>query len=270
MEAFFLPAQQGQRFCVYHAPSTAARGNILYVHPFAEEMNKARRMAALQARAFAQAGYGVLMLDLTGCGDSSGDFSDASWECWKQDLALGAAWLQTRHAAPLTVWGLRLGALLALDGLASKAFQAQRLLLWQPVVSGATFMTQFLRLRLANDMLAGATSSGGVQALRTALQNGETLEIAGYELSPGLALAIDKLHMEQLAPALAKVYWLEIVAEAGRKIPPAAQAVAHKWRAAHSEFTLYSVACEPFWTTQEIVECPGLIHATSAQLAATA
>jgi alpha/beta superfamily hydrolase len=40
-------------------------------------MNKARRMAALQARALAALGYGVLLLDLHGCGDSSGDFGDS-------------------------------------------------------------------------------------------------------------------------------------------------------------------------------------------------
>ena len=49
-------------------------------------MNKSRRMAALQARAFAEMGFGVLQIDLFGCGDSSGDFSDARWDIWKQDL----------------------------------------------------------------------------------------------------------------------------------------------------------------------------------------
>ena len=77
-EALFLPAEPGFRFGLYFPPcSTQPRGGVLYCPPFAEEMNKSRRMAALQARAFAKAGYGVLLLDLYGCGDSSGDFSDA-------------------------------------------------------------------------------------------------------------------------------------------------------------------------------------------------
>jgi len=33
-------------------------------------MNKSRRMAALQARVFAAMGFGVLQIDLFGCGDS--------------------------------------------------------------------------------------------------------------------------------------------------------------------------------------------------------
>ena len=44
-------------------PVTATpRGAVVYVHPFAEELNKSRRMAALQARAMAAAGYAVVSL----------------------------------------------------------------------------------------------------------------------------------------------------------------------------------------------------------------
>ena len=52
---FFLPASGGQRYCLLHlpAPGQTSRGGIVYLHPFAEELNKSRRVAALQARAFA-------------------------------------------------------------------------------------------------------------------------------------------------------------------------------------------------------------------------
>ena len=116
-EPFFLQADCGRRFCLYHAPQAEkeCRGAFIYVHPFGEEMNKSRRMAALQARAFAAMGFGVLQIDLFGCGDSSGDFSDARWDIWKQDIAGARAWLAERVSAPISLWGLRLGALLALD-----------------------------------------------------------------------------------------------------------------------------------------------------------
>ncbi len=104
-EPFFLEADGGRRFCLYHPPAGPARSALLYVHPFAEEMNRARRMAALQARAFAATGHAVLQIDLAGCGDSSGDFGDARWERWQADLALAAAWLRERTDAPLRLWG---------------------------------------------------------------------------------------------------------------------------------------------------------------------
>ena len=67
---------------------------MVYIHPFAEEMNKARRMAALQSRALAAAGFDVLQIDLLGCGDSSGDFGDATWNDWVNDVVHGCRWLR--------------------------------------------------------------------------------------------------------------------------------------------------------------------------------
>src|SRR6476620_8431972 len=122
-EPFFLQTDRGRRFCLYHAPRAEkeCRGAFIYVHPFGEEMNKSRRMAAMQARAFAAMGFGVLQIDLFGCGDSSGEFREARWNIWKQDLAVARSWLGNRVAAPVSLWGLRLGALLALDFARSSA-----------------------------------------------------------------------------------------------------------------------------------------------------
>ena len=99
LEAFFLPVASGRLFCLLHRPEneTPAKGAVIYVHPFAEEMNKSRRMAALQARAMAAAGYTVLQVDLLGCGDSSGDFGDATWESGIENLVEAGAWLQDRR-----------------------------------------------------------------------------------------------------------------------------------------------------------------------------
>ena len=64
-----------------------------HAHPFAEEMNKSRRMVALQASALADAGYAVLQLDLDGCGDDSSGFADASWEGWCSDVVRACRWM---------------------------------------------------------------------------------------------------------------------------------------------------------------------------------
>src|SRR5207249_8517309 len=109
LEAFFLPAEIGSRFTLFHrVRGSDARGGILYIHPFAEEMNKSRRMAALQARAFAAVGWDVLSVDLMGCGDSDGDFGDATLDAWLQDVDAAHRWLATRGSGPVWLWGLRL------------------------------------------------------------------------------------------------------------------------------------------------------------------
>src|SRR5690554_622090 len=115
MRPFFMPLDGGTRFCILHSPRTKTKGAMLYIHPFAEEMNRARRMAALQARAFAEAGWAVMQMDLHGCGDSSGDFADATWQGWLADLEAGRAWLEAETGCRPALWGLRAGCLLAVQ-----------------------------------------------------------------------------------------------------------------------------------------------------------
>jgi exosortase A-associated hydrolase 2 len=186
VEPFFLAAPHGKRFCIFHPATEASRGGVVYVHPFAEEMNKSRRMAALQARAFAAAGFSVLQVDLFGCGDSNGDFGEARWEVWQQDIALGVRWLNARVGGNIALWGLRLGALLALDAAQFCDPVPKRFVLWQPVLSGEVLLTQFLRLRLASEMLSAGRARSGLHELRSLLASGQTIEIAGYALSPQL------------------------------------------------------------------------------------
>ena len=277
-QPFFLPAAGGQRFCLFYPPSPAAgacRGAVLYLHPFGDEMNKARRMAALQARALAAAGYGVLQIDLHGCGDSSGEFGDATWDSWKADVALGCAWLRDKLGQPVTLWGLRLGALLALDHARTAAEAPARLLLWQPVTGGAAFLTQILRLRVANEMFgdkdegkdANKEKSGGTKALREALRGGETLEVAGYDITPSMADSLDALDASKMIVTACPVDWIEVVAAPERPLNVAATRLADAWRAAGVALQVELVACLPFWATQEISECQPMIDATSARLA---
>jgi exosortase A-associated hydrolase 2 len=263
-EAFFLPVQDGFRYCLFHVPQGECRGALVYLHPFAEEMNKSRRMAALQARALAALGIGVLQIDLHGCGDSSGEFGDARWDGWKRDVDEARAWLQQRLGRPAGLWGLRVGALLALDYAAGAAVPPPSLLLWQPVTSGAGFLTQFLRLRVAAELLQDGAGNGGTKALRLQLEQGKSLEIAGYDLAPHMADAIERLDASVLAPRGCRIDWFEVTAAPDRPLPPAASRIAAIWRAQGIDFGVHLTHGDPFWTTPEMSECPALLDATGA------
>jgi alpha/beta superfamily hydrolase len=156
LQPFFIPAEKGTRFCLYHPTANGrTRGAIIYLHPFAEEMNKSRRMAALQARAMARIGYDVLQIDLLGCGDSSGDLAEARWQDWEDDVHLAHRWLRARNDAPVCFWGLRAGCLLAASA-ASRLKEPANFIFWQPVVSGKQHWQQFMRLKMASGADLGA------------------------------------------------------------------------------------------------------------------
>ena len=262
-EPLFLGAASAQRFCIFHPPGGRARGGVLYVHPFAEEMNKSRRMAALQSRALAAQGYAVLQFDLFGCGDSAGDFGDATWAQWRDDVVAGMQWLRARVSGEITLWGLRLGAALALDAARGSAPPAS-FVFWQPVLDGAAMLKQFLRLQIASQMLSEGRAASGLQDLRRRLEAGETIEVAGYPLTRGLVAGIEAVALDALAPGAVAVHWFEMVAQAERPLPPAAQRVVDGWTARGAHVDVHCVAGPRFWNTPEIAECPDLVARTSA------
>jgi len=258
---FFLRDEAGgQRLCVLHPPHPdALLGAIVYIHPFAEEMNKSRRMAALQARALARAGYAVLQCDLLGCGDSSGDFGDATWDDWLDDVARAAAWMRARYDAPLTLWGLRVGCLVAAQAAKQRAIDCD-LLFWQPVTTGKIALQQHLRLHVAREMLAGQ-AGGGTQGLRERLAGGEAIAIAGYSLNPALAAGLERATLQ---PAdTASVVWLEVSTRGDGVLLPASAALIERWKASGHRVTERVVEGPPFWSATEIEEAPELIAATS-------
>ena len=261
-EPFFLANASDRRFCIFHPPAGDVRGAVLYVHPFAEEMNKSRRMAALQSRALAAHGFGVLQIDLCGCGDSDGDFAGATWSQWRDDVHAGMQWLRDRVSAAITMWGLRLGAALAIDAAQGGAAPAS-MVLWQPVLDGATMVTQFLRLKIASQMLSEGRAEGGLQDLRSRLDAGETIEVAGYPVTRALVAGIEAVALDKLVPS-ASVQWLEVAAQPERPLPPAARRVVDGWTGRGAKVDVHCVAGPQFWNTLEITECPELVAKTTA------
>lgn len=271
-EVFFLAARTGRRFGIASVPDGVPRGALLYLAPFAEEMNKSRRMAALGARAFAEHGWLVLQLDAYGCGDSSGDFGDAHWDDWLDDVTLGWDWLGQRAAGVARgVWCLRAGSLLAADWLKRTALSAP-LLLWQPVGNGKQHLTQFLRLKAANGMLAEQESKQAMAALRDALQRGDGVEVAGYRVSAALAAGLETARLELPAGFAAPVVALEVSGTASvpaspAQPSPAFAALCERWRQAGIGVHADVVAGPPFWQAQEIETVPALIDASLQGLA---
>jgi exosortase A-associated hydrolase 2 len=270
VEPLFLDGSAGRLFAVYHAPAPGRvpTGGLIYLPPFAEEMNRSRRMAALQARALASSGIGVLLLDLYGTGDSGGEFVAARWRIWLEDVATAADWLGVRLPARLGLLGLRLGGMLAAAAAAEAPGRFRRLMLWQPVTDGKSMLTQFLRLRVAAAM-GGGEPKENTEQLRAELTAGRPLEVAGYEISPELAAAIDGLRLNDLdfGPDLA-IDWLEIAPEAGRALSPAARRVTEQWHERGIPIAAASVAGQQFWTTQEISLAPDLLAETHRRLLA--
>jgi len=266
LEAFFLRLPRGRRFCLFHgiAAGVAARGAILYIAPFAEEMNCARRVAAAQARAFAAEGLAVLQIDVHGCGDSDGDFSDADWDGWSDDLLAAVAWLRQRVAAPLWLWGLRAGCLLAAEA-AQRLDQRANFLFWQPSVSGEMVLRHFLRLKIAGDVLSNQRRTS-VGEMLAELASGQAVEVAGYAVSAPLAQG---LRAATLAPP-AEVGQLIVIETGASQAPagpsPSLEEALAGWRAYGAAVQFHGLRSPPFWQRVDRTDVAPLIAATTKLL----
>jgi len=262
--------RRGQRFCVFHqSAGTSTRGAVVYIHPFAEEMNKSRRMAAIQARALSQAGYAVLQIDLLGCGDSSGDFSDATWRDWVRDVVEASQWLHHRERAPLWLWGLRAGCLVA-SAAAHELDTPCCLLFWQAPNAGKTLLQQFLRLKTVGDMLDGK-AKGEAENIRQQLSAGSPVNIAGYTLAPGLAAGLESATLTPPPPPhRGRIEWMEVSSRTDAVLSPVSERTLTHWHAAGFNVRSQIVNGPAFWQTTEIEDAPALIEATLAALVAPA
>ncbi len=261
------------RFVVLHLPPDGRppAGLIVHAPAFADEMNKSRRMVALQARALSEAGMAVVVPDLYGCGDSPGRFVDASWAGWVGDIANSLRWLRRECARrwplakppPAALWGLRSGGLLAVAA-ANELAEPCHIVVWQPVLQGRTALQQFLRV-LSASQVVGAKYQGDAKAARAALKSGGSWEVAGYQLPAAVASGLEESALEP--PALAgRLAAFELSTRDNPSLSPALDVVAARWAAAGWEIDARVIRGPSFWQTAEIEDAPLLIDSTTAHL----
>ena len=266
VEPLFLECRSGRLFAIHYPPLVLdpdiPKRAVLYLPPFAEEMNRSRRMAALMGCALASRGIGILLLDPYGTGDSAGDLADARWETWRDDASSALGWLRDRGYHQRSLLGLRLGACLALEVASQARPDIERVVLWQPVVAGDAYLNQFLRIRVAAALGAGGEPGETMKLLRSRLAAGEVVEVAGYPLAPPLAAAIDRLRLDELGvEAATPIDWLEVTNAPVASLPPAAEAAVARWRDTGVQVAVKIVAGDSFWAIEQTTIVHALLDA---------
>ncbi len=293
MTPTYIPTSVGDLFAIVHpARNDGTRiGDpsanwVMLLPPLAEELNKSRKMIADQARLWAQQGVSVLIPDYGATGDSPGVLSDMNWLRWRQQMLDVLQWLHTQGCLYVTLWGVRVGALMAAD-LSRELTQNMKadlypsltsLLLWQPVVSGKLWLTQLLRLRVASQLMDQSLSISSddnsspvresVAGLRQRLAAGERVEVAGYPLSGHLADSLDSLELGSLlaASAIPHVDWLEVSSAPIPVLTPISSRIVTEYSANNFSIHAQCVGGDSFWSTQEICRAPALLSASDTLL----
>ena len=136
-------------FGFYHPPKEGAwRGvGVVLCNPIGTDQTRSDRTYRHLAERLSAAGFACLRFDLFGTGDSGGDeFFPGIVRAWVDDVRAAADELRARSGArTIDLFGLRLGGTLALLHAAERG-DVDSLVVWNPCVSGAGFISEVTRL----------------------------------------------------------------------------------------------------------------------------
>jgi len=271
LHAFFHAAPSGRLFTLYRGGNASDAPLVILVAPFAEEMNAARRAYSALARTLAGDGFASLMFDFHASGDSDGDFADVHWDTWQQDLQSIVQFARNELSfSHIQLLGLRSAALIIAELLQAPIANAiSQLILWQPLLRGSEQIDQFLRLRVAANMMLdphnNASAAETTQSLRQLAEREGAIDVAGYRLSQALIAALDQRHLVSLLQQAAycpTLHWLDIgaVEQAGGARAAALQSLRDSGTTPH----YHSVAGKRFWAVMEAPLPQQLIQQTVA------
>lgn len=265
LEPYFLNTPLGHIFIQSFVPEKAYDEAVIFIPPFAEEMNKSRRMMALLGHSLAAKGVLVVIPDLYGTGDSEGDFSDARWPVWLDNIQQLVQKLKEQGIQTISFVGLRIGCLLISDLVSERQIAAKCVIFWKPVTSGKQMINQFLRLRVANSMMSGDKET--TDSLRRLLASEGELEVAGYSLNEELVSTIDeKIMSAEMLNNSIDWHWFEVLATENQPVPMASNKIIQSLSDKGVGVNLQQFVGENFWANQEIAEISGLVSATCGAL----
>ncbi|RZL94310.1 MAG: alpha/beta fold hydrolase [Variovorax sp.] len=139
----FGPASR-ELFGLFHAPAEDSGIAVLICPPLGQEAIRTHRLWRVLADRLARSGVAVLRFDYYGSGDSPGDDTDGELEGWRRDVCAAHEELRRRRVGSRRImWlGARLGGAVAVMAAKSGRCDPSRLILWDPIIDGARYLTQ--------------------------------------------------------------------------------------------------------------------------------
>lgn len=265
----FIDSPNGRLCTIEYLPDSDCdrQHTVVFIPPFAEEMNRSRRMIADQARALAATGFRTVFGDLYGTGDSEGDFSQATFSIWCDNVSLFIKRAAEVTGDSVSVIAIRFGALLLFRGMDRTSINAENIVLWQPCTSGSTYLRQFLRMRIAAGLANDGADRETVSQLTKLLAAERLVEVAGYGLSASLAGSIESSRLEVLnTRELPLIHWFEVATSPEIALSAPSTIEIQRLESQGARIDAATILGDQFWSTAEITTAPKLIDATTSAL----
>lgn len=193
----FFGDEANQMFGVLHTPERKSpRSGLLLCHAFGEEKLWSHRVFVNLAREAANRGFAVFRFDHRGHGDSSGHSEDYLIDSYLRDIGTAAYTLKNKcqDLEDIGLVGLRFGATLA-QLWASQNDLVRRVVLWEPVLDGAKYMQELLRINLSTQLAVYGKVKKNRQALVAEMASGMPVNVDGYLITSDFYEGCGKINL---------------------------------------------------------------------------
>ena len=245
MTPFRFGPPNRQMYGAYHSGSIARRPSVgvLLCNPFGQEAIRIHRLYSLLAERLSAEGLHVLRFDYFSTGDSDGEDEQGDLEGWSTDIRTAHAELLRRARCSHSVWmGSRLGAALAAlatSPCAEESHPPDRLVLWEPLTDGPTYIRELGRSHARAIEFALAPGAGPVDESLGA-------EAIGFTVSDELRQQLSMLNLNALVHVCARE-----VAILSRPEDASAQALVQALQAHGKAVKAGSLRHDLVWSSEE-------------------
>jgi uncharacterized protein len=195
---FYFGSPDKLLFACCHEPALGMprKCAVVICQPVGHEYINSHRALRQLASRLCHAGFTVLRFDYYGCGDSTGSAEEGRIVQWLEDIYTAISEVRRRTGAvQVCVTGLRLGAALAMIAAANRA-DIESLVLWDPVVSGKSYLDELLRLQ--REMLRFRPKPSSTQ------QPMNYVDVMGFPLSRFLQAELKNIDLRAIAGSSGK------------------------------------------------------------------
>ena len=267
----YLPSSQNSQIFIAHYAPLEQSGvvgdvqTVIFVPPFAEEMNRSKRMYVLCARLLADAGIHSICFDFAGTGDSSGEWGDFDYFDWEKNL-VDVCQLAKKFTSKISLITLRDGALISLGLMKQAEIKLHKCVLWDPVDSGEVLIRQLIRMKIASAM-AGDLKKITTQEVLDGIEQSGFLEVGGYHVTSEL---IDSIKSQKISNSIefalssTELHWMTTGKSSGNSQQqlPICLTKLNLAENLLAQLTMHSVNDVRFWMQQEVTISPLLLRVT--------
>jgi exosortase A-associated hydrolase 2 len=260
-EPISIASPAGPLHGMLYRPAGEPAAGVVLCNPVFEEHKATLRPLVDLARELNRNGVAALRFDYRGCGDSPGEFDAFSLSDWIEDIAAAKqAVLEAAPGVPVGIQGVRIGASLALMAALADPDCAFAVL-WEPVISGRTYVEQELRKKLMKEMMTFGERRSTREGLLAELEAGRGIDFDGYPFAPRLyreLTALDLLTGKGASPL--PVHLVQV--SAATKLASPLERLREKLERDGATVETAAVRAPPFWNLVGIVDCPEIIEQT--------